>query len=218
MKEVEIVGVVPDIRTPGSLEPSILYLPGRQHQVMVYPGSGGPDMVIRPTGGVAAAIAAVHETVRNLDPAIRPEGLTTLDERIMQTMAPQRFGMTLMGALGTIALLLSVLGTYVIAESMAVLRRREMGIRAALGATGGQLGTILLSDTFRLVGAGLVLGFGLSWLGAETIRSFLFQVEPFDPLVTGVVSAIILTMAFAVSLRPALAAARLDLASVLRED
>jgi len=218
VKDVEIVGVVPDIRTPRSLTPSMLYMPDRQYQVIVYPGSGGPDMVIRPTGGTAAAIAAVSETIHGLDPGIRTGALTTLDERIMVTMAPQRFGMTLMGALGTIALLLSVLGTYVIAESMATLRRREMGIRAALGATGGQLGSILLVDTLRLVGAGLVLGFGLSWLGAETIRAFLFQVEPFDPVVTGGVSLLIIAMALAVSLRPALAAARLDLATVLRED
>jgi predicted permease len=218
MKEVEIVGVVPDIRTPRSLEPTTLYLPDRQYQVPVYPGSGGPDMVIRPTGRPAAAIAAVSATIQSLDPGIRPAPMTTLDERIMATMAPQRFGMTLMGALGTIALLLSMLGTYVIAESMAALRRREMGIRAALGATGRQLGSILLTDTLRLVGAGLVLGFWLSWLGAETIRAFLFQVEPFDPVVTGVVSVIIITTAVAVSLRPALSAARLDLATVLRED
>jgi predicted permease len=218
MKEAEIVGVVPNIRTPGSLEAKVLYLPNRQYQVRVYPGSGGPDMVIRPTGRSAAAIVAVTETIHSLDPGVRPAPMTTLDERIMVTMAPQRFGMTLMGALGTIALLLSVLGTYVIAESMATLRRREMGIRAALGATGGQLGSILLVDTLRLVGAGLVLGFGLSWLGAETIRAFLFQVEPFDPVVTGVVSLLIIAMALAVSLRPALAAARLDLATVLRED
>jgi ABC-type antimicrobial peptide transport system permease subunit len=106
----------------------------------------------------------------------------------------------------------------VIAESMAVLRRREMGIRAALGARGGHLRALLVWDTFRLVGAGLLLGFGLSWLGASTIRAFLFQVEPFDPLVTGSVAGMIIVLALAVSVRPALAAARIDLAKVLRED
>lgn len=218
MKESEIVGVVPDIRTPNSLESAVLYLPDRQYQVRVYPGSGGPGLVILPSGQVASALAAFSDTIQSLDPAVRPAPMTTLDERIMVTMAPQRFGMTLMGALGTIALLLSVLGTYVIAESMATLRRREMGIRAALGATGGQLGSILLLDTLRLVGAGLLLGFGLSWLGAETIRAFLFQVDPFNPVVTGIVSLTIITMALAVSLRPALTAARQDLATVLRQE
>lgn len=218
MKESEIVGVVPDIKVPNSLEPTTLYLSERQYQVRVYPGSGGPKLVIQPAAQTVAAIAAFTDSMRSLDSAIRPAPMTTLDERIMATMAPQRFGMTLMGGLGAIALLLSVLGTYVVAESMATLRRREMGIRAALGATGGQLGSILLTDTLRLVGAGLVLGFGLSWLGAETIRAFLFQVQPFDALVTGLVSLLIITMALVVSLRPALAAARLDLATVLRQD
>jgi hypothetical protein len=54
-------------------------------------------------------------------------------------MGAQRFGATVLGALGVIAVLLTVLGTYVLAESMAVLRMREMGIRAALGATRRQL-------------------------------------------------------------------------------
>lgn len=218
MKDAEIIGVVPDIRVPGSLEPTTLYLPERQYQVPVYPGSGGPDLVVQPSSQVAAAMRAVSESIQSLDPGVRPEPMTTLDERIMVTMAPQRFGMTLMGALGAIALLLSVLGTYVVAESMAVMRRREMGIRAALGATGGQLGALLLRDTLWLVGAGLVLGFGLSWLGAETIRAFLFQVAPLDPLVTGIASALILALALAVGLRPALAAVRLDLAAVLRQE
>jgi ABC-type antimicrobial peptide transport system permease subunit len=157
-------------------------------------------------------------TVRELDPAIRPGAISTLDERISGTMAPQKFGLTVMGALATIALLLSVLGVYVIAESVAIQRRLEMGIRAALGATGSQLGTLLLSDTARLVGGGLVLGFGLSWLGAGTIRSFLFQVEPFDPVVTLSAAGTIIALSLVVGLRPALAASRLDLSKVLRDD
>jgi putative ABC transport system permease protein len=106
----------------------------------------------------------------------------------------------------------------VLAESAAALRRREMGIRAALGARGSQLRTLLLSDTFRLVGAGLVLGFALSWLGAGTIRAFLFEVEPFDPLVTLGAAATIVVVATLVSLRPALTVSRLDLARILRDD
>jgi ABC-type antimicrobial peptide transport system permease subunit len=214
----QVVGVVPDIRSPGSLEPMALYLPRTQYSAPVYEGSGGLRMVVRASAAAEPAAAAVASTIRALDKAIFPTPPKTLDARILEGFGPQRFGMTVMGALGSIALLLSVLGTYVIAESMAVLRRREMGIRAALGARGGQLGSLLLSDTLRLVGAGLVLGFGLAWLGSATIRSFLFQVEPFDPLVTGGVATIIIVLALAVSLRPALAAARIDLARVLRQD
>ena len=216
--EAQVVGVVPDIKAPGSLNPHVLYMPSTQYSAPVYEGSGGLSLAVRASGDAEPAAAAVASTIRAIDPAIYPTPPKTLDAQILDGFGPQRFGMTVMGALGSIALLLSVLGTYVIAESMAVLRRREMGIRAALGASGGQLGSLLLSDTFRLVGAGLVLGFGLAWLGSATIRSFLFQVEPFDPLVTGGVATIIIVLALAVSLRPALAAARIDLARVLRQD
>ena len=153
-----------------------------------------------------------------MDSQVHLQPMTTIETNFLDDMAPQRFGMTVMGALGAIALLLSILGAYVMAESMATLRRREMGIRAALGAPGGRLRMLLLSETFRLVGAGLFLGFGLAWLGAGTIRAFLFEVEPFDPLVTVGVSALIFGLTLVVSLRPALAAARVDLARVLHED
>jgi predicted permease len=216
----EIVGVVPDlVWGPTGLQPLRLYMPRAQQPALrAYPGSGGPSLLVRATGDVPGAMAAVTAAVRALDPAIHLDPMSTIDAGILDEMAPQRFGMTVMGALGAIALLLSVLGTYVLAESMAALRRREMGIRAALGASGGHLRALVLSETVRLVGVGLLLGFVISWLGAGTIRAFLFQVEPFDPLVTGSVAAFIMALAVLISLRPALAAARVDLARVLREE
>lgn len=69
-------------------------------------------------------------------------------------MGAQRFGATVLGALGVIAVLLTLLGAYVLSDSMATMRMREMGIRAALGATRRQLGSIVLAETVRLVGIG----------------------------------------------------------------
>jgi hypothetical protein len=215
----DVIGVVPDVVWgPQGQTPFRLYLPRAQYSAPVYDGASGPELIVRASGDTESAAAAVVSTIRAMDPAIRPSRITTIDESILEQMGPQRFGMTVMTALGAIALLLCVLGTFVIAESMAVVRRREMGLRAALGARGNHLRALLLSDTLRLVGAGLLLGFALSWLGAGTIRAFLFQVEPFDPVVTGGVAVVIIVLALAVSLRPALAAARIDLARVLRQD
>jgi putative ABC transport system permease protein len=133
-------------------------------------------------------------------------------------MDPQRFGMVVLVALGGIALLLTVLGTYVVAESMVVRRRRELGIRAALGARSAQLRRLVLRDTARLVGIGLVAGLAMAAVGARFIRSLLYQVEPLDPLVLVTVAAGIFGLALLVSLRPALEAARLDLTRSLREE
>jgi hypothetical protein len=82
-----------------------------------------------------------------------------------------------LGALGIVATLLTVLGTYVLAESMAVLRMREMSIRAALGTTRRQLGAIVLAETGRLIALGLAAGLVLVWMGAGLIRAFLFRLS-----------------------------------------
>jgi len=211
---IEIVGVVPDVVTRiGTLEPLVLYRPIAQQ-----PPSPRRTVTFRASGDAGVAAAAMVRALRGIDPAVRPSPMTTLDAQLLDQMGPQRFGMAVMGALGAIALLLSVLGVWVLAETMATRRRREMGIRAALGASGRHLRGLLLSDTLRLVGLGLVLGLGLSWLGAGTIRAFLFQVEPLDPTVTASVAGLILVLTVVVSLRPAFTAARVDLARVLRED
>jgi putative ABC transport system permease protein len=85
-----------------------------------------------------------------------------------------------------------------------------MGIRAALGATRRQLGSIILADTARLAVIGVLAGLGLAWLGTTTIRSFLFQVQPFDPLTISIVATSMVALALAVSLRAALRVARVD--------
>lgn len=141
-----------------------------------------------------------------------------MQERLARQMSVQRFGAVVLGALGGIAVLLTILGTYVLAESMAALRMREMGVRAALGATRAQLAALVLLQTGRLVGAGLLAGLLLAWLGAGTIRAFMFRVQPLDPATLTVVASLILGLALLVSLRPALRAARVDLASVLRSE
>ena len=126
--------------------------------------------------------------------------------------------MFVIGSLGAIALLLALLGTYVLAETMAVMRRRELGIRAALGATSKSLTILVLRESVVLVGLGLGIGLLLSYLGANVIRAFLFRVQPLDPATLAAAAALILLLATAISMRPALGAAQVDLAEVLRAE
>ena len=89
------------------------------------------------------AIREAMTTIRNVNPALTPAPIVTpmrtVDEQIASQMGPQRFGIAVLSALGGVALLLTLLGTYTIADSMATSRQREMGVRAALGARRGQL-------------------------------------------------------------------------------
>ena len=105
-----------------------------------------------------------------------------------------------------------------LADATSTARRREFGIRAALGARRGALGGLVLVETLKLVGGGIVLGVALAWMGAGLIRSFMFQVEALEvqSLVTTAVG--ILLLALVVSLRPAFDAMRVDLVRTLRDE
>jgi hypothetical protein len=211
----DIVGIVPDLITEvGTTEPFIAYQPFAQ---VGRPGVTA-TLVLRAADDPGAAMREALAAVRALDTRVTLSQVTTLDERMAEQMSPQRFGIHVLGALGGIALLLTVLGTYVVAQSMVVRRRRELGIRAALGARSAQLRALVLRDTARLVGIGVIAGLALAFAGARLIGSLLYQVEPLDPLVLVTTAAGIFALALLVSLRPAIEATRLDLTRSLREE
>jgi ABC-type antimicrobial peptide transport system permease subunit len=101
---------------------------------------------------------------------------------------------------------------------MVSVRMREMGVRAALGASGRDLGSIVMLDTMRLVGLGLAAGLVLASIEASAVRALLFRVQPLDPLALTTAAAMILTLTLLVTLRPAMAAARVDLARLMRDE
>ena len=209
---VRVVGVVSDVVARiNVLEPLAIYLPVAQSPSATY-----RDIAVRTASSADDARREILAAVKEIDPLVMPTPLRTLEARVIEQMAPQQFGATVLGALGLLAVLLTLLGVYVLTDSMASMRMREMGIRAALGATRRQLGSIAIAETGRLVGVGLIGGLGLTWLGANSLRAFLFQVQPLDPLTLGMVAALILALALAVSVRSALRMARVDLAAVLK--
>jgi predicted permease len=211
---LEVVGIVPDVVTNvADLSPMVIYMPVAQ---LTPPRSG--TIVLRAAADASAAVEAGVATIRGLDPSIPPVAFRTMEERISAQMGPQKLGATVLGGLGAIAALLTLFGTYVLVESMSALRRREMGVRAALGATRRQLSGIVMRETLRLVGAGLAVGLLLTWAGAGMIRTFLFGVRPFDGVTMAAVIGTMLLLAALVALRPALRAARVDLATVLRDE
>jgi len=211
---LQVVGVVPDLITSvTTLEPLVMYTPIAQAAPDTY-----RTLVVRAAQNADAVRREVLGTIRQIDRAVTPAPMLTIDERLAAQMGPQRFGALVMGALGFIAVLLTLVGSYVVAESMAVLRRREMAVRAALGARSVQLGVMVLAQTGRLVGFGLLCGLALAWMGASTIRALLFRIQPLDPITLASVAVLILLLSLAVSVRPALHVARVDLSRALREE
>ena len=213
--DVEIVGVTEDLfTTVRDGEPLALYMPVAQS---VMPAVNR-TLVFRAAAGIEAAQREIAAALKSGDPRIEPARAMSLDDRLLREMAPQRFAMMVLGTLGSIALVLTLLATYVLAESMAAARGREMGIRAALGASRSRLVAIVLGDAATVVGIGLGAGLFIAWAGAGTLRALLFRVHPLDPFTLLPTAALILALALAVSLRPALRAARIDLNTVLRAE
>jgi ABC-type antimicrobial peptide transport system permease subunit len=95
---------------------------------------------------------------------------------------------------------------------------RELSIRSALGATRRQLAALVLGDTGRVAGLGVLCGVGFAWLASGAIRALLFRVQPLDPIALGTAAGLILLVAALVSVRPALRAARVDVARLLRQE
>jgi hypothetical protein len=214
--QIDVVGVVPDIITSvRALEPLVLYVPLGQMPASPFPAR---VVTLHTVGDPSTATRQAAQVIHERSPADAIPAFATIDDQIARQMSPQRFGATVMGALGVIAAILTLFGIFVLVESMAGLRRREMGVRAALGATGPQLGALILGETLWLVGAGVGLGLLLAWLGVGLIHAFLFHVEPFDTPTIATVTIGIGLLAVVVSLRPALRATRVDLAGLLREE
>jgi putative ABC transport system permease protein len=212
--EVTIVGVVQDyITSVRQLQPLTVYLPAVQHQRFSTPNT----LVVLAAGDGRAAAREIISAARAIDPVPVPR-IATLKDSLYAQMRPQQLGATVLGALGVIAALLTLLGLYVIAESTAAQRTRELGIRAALGATRRDLRALLLRDNLRLAAIGALLGLAAVYAGAETIRAFLFGVESFDPLTLTVVPSAMVVLAVLVGLGPAIRASRADLAQVLRAE
>jgi putative ABC transport system permease protein len=208
---LEIIGTVPDMITRlDVMEPLVAYLPMRQ------PEHTSVDFVVRAASSTTALAAEIQGAIRGLDPAVTPSSIRTLEERIVRQMAPQRFAGVVLATLGLVSLVLTALGTFVLAETMTTLRMQEMGIRAALGASPVQLARMTIVETARYVGIGLLVGLVVASLATNVVRAFLFQVEPLDPAALTIAALAILSMGLLISLKPALRAARVDLTSTLR--
>jgi predicted permease len=210
---VTVVGVVPDVVLDLTLlQPLVMYFPTGQRDIGTY------RTITARARNVTGLRRDLLTTTRQIDPKVVLRTPLTLRERIDRQMGPQRLGSAVLGAFGGIALLLTVLATYLLADSMVTLRTREMGIRIALGATSRQVAVGIVSDVGRLITCGLAAGLALALLGADTLRSFLFQVQPLDPLTLGIVAVAMSAVSLAAVCRPVLRVARLEVARVLRQE
>ena len=205
-----VVGVVADMRRQRLDQPAIPYMfqPGVIPQM---------DIAVRTAGDPEALRDAIRAQMHDLDPAAPPYGIDTVEQRLGQTVALRRFQTLLLAALAAVALLLAVIGAYGIIHRSVAARRREIGIRTALGASASTVLRMVLADGLWLAVAGLGLGLVGSVALGRTISSFLYETSPFDPLILTAVAVLLLSVTTAATLTPARRAARIDPMAALND-
>jgi len=160
-------------------------------------------------GGVRAALSRV-------DPDQPVYAIETLSERFAATIASRRIVGFVLFALAAVALVLAAMGIYAVVVITVSERQREYGIRIALGAEGSQLVRRVLLQTAKLLSVGVVIGTVAAIALAQTLRTFLFEVAPYDPVVLALTIAILGAVTLVAATGPARRAARVDPAGTFK--
>jgi len=210
---MEIVGVVANVRRRGvdvAPEPEVYY-------PLTQDLDRGPMYVIRVSGDPVPVLARAREEVHALDADVVFGTPQPLADTISGTLSPQRLLSALLVLFGVIALVLAGVGIYGVIAFLVAERRREIGVRMALGAHAGRVLREVVLRGMRPVAVGLVLGLGAALLLGRAVGGLFYQVKPSDPISLGAAIAILLAAGVIGCLAPAIKAARTDPGGVLRE-
>ncbi|MEM7417869.1 MAG: ABC transporter permease [Gemmatimonadota bacterium] len=202
----EVIGVADDL-SPGT--------PSRDATALVYlPTEDGPLALVRTSSGAAETNALIENAVSSLDPSL-PVRIVSLEDRVRDSSASERFRALVIGLFATLAATLAVVGVASVLSYWVVEQRRELGVRMALGATRARIVRRVLLGGLAVVAPGLLVGVGAVFAGTGLVEGFLFQTSAGDPVTLLLASAAIVFASLGVALLPAIRASRSDPSVVL---
>ncbi|MEZ5317356.1 MAG: ADOP family duplicated permease [Vicinamibacterales bacterium] len=211
-REATVIGVVGDTRDNQLLHTSPqVYVPLAQWPVPALAG------IVRADDPSSAA-TGVRTTLRRLDDAVAVSNLQPMTQTISQALSSNAILNGLFLSFAGLALVLATAGLFGVISYSVGQRRREIGIRLALGASPRMVGRMVVSEGLRVTLAGVAAGLVIAMALASLSASVLFGVSPRDPLTFGGVTAIVIIVALAASWSPALRAMRVDPARALRAE
>jgi putative ABC transport system permease protein len=212
--EFEIIGVVEDERFRGLEQPS---QPAMYLSTWQFPQTH-VQLLARTDDEPLQAAAAIRSAARARAPRVTIERVTSLDRILADQLAGRRITTGVVTTFGSLALALSAIGLYGLLAVSVADRRREFGIRVALGATPSGLAAGVVGHGLRWTALGAAGGLGLSLLAGPLVASLLVGVEPWDPITLIVSTTVLLAAALAATLAPALRAAEVDPWLALRSE
>jgi putative ABC transport system permease protein len=176
------------------------------------------NLAVRTDVDPLALVAPVKAAVQALDPAQPVYDVATMDQRLSESMAPQRFNVLLVGVFALAALGLAGVGIFGVLAYSVARRTSEIGVRMALGASRAQVTRLVVGEGLRLCGLGVVLGLVASVPLTRLLGGVLSGVGPSDPVALAAASAALVLVAVLACSIPARRALSVDPISALRHE
>jgi putative ABC transport system permease protein len=220
-KSYEVVGLVHDLKNGLAESQSVIYLPLTQRD-FVKPPAGGITIMVRSDAG-SDALGAIRQQISFLDPNLNVFNVRTLSDYLEMSRSYQRFALNTYGGIGVFGLILSAIGLAGLTAYAVAQRRKEIGIRMALGATRGQVLLLVLREGAALVIVGTVLGFvgafGLAKMLSSLTSVFVdaLKIGTNDPRLIFGAPLLLALLALLACYVPARRAAKIDPIKALRQ-
>ncbi|HLK47429.1 MAG TPA: ABC transporter permease [Bryobacteraceae bacterium] len=221
----EVIGVVQDVRQNGIQEkaPEIVYWPVLMHNYFVPNGrlfvTRAVTFVIRSNrAGTESFLAQVRRAVWSVNASLPLASVRTVRDIYEESLAATSFTLVMLAIAGAMALLLGIIGIYGVISYTVSQRRREIGIRVALGAEIGALRRMFVGHGLKLAGIGAIIGLIAAAALMRLMKTLLFGISPLDPLTYAAVPVVLAAAAVLASYLPARRAAAVDPVEALRAE
>lgn len=214
----QVVGVVDDMRQGGvdaPLQPEVFVsfaqiAPAALRELE-------PVIVLRTSRDPEPLVPLVRDLVREQAPGLVLDSVMTMEDRVMTSLWKPRLYAFVLGSFSSGALLIAGVGLFGVLAFSVAQRRREIGVRSALGADPRAIVWHVLRQALGIVGAGLVAGLAGAVALGRSLSAFLYGVSPYDALTLAAVAAVIIGVAAIACIVPATRAARMDPLTALRQ-
>jgi putative ABC transport system permease protein len=210
----EIVGIVADVKQYGLARPSPLqtYEPYSQMPF------GSVSLVVRTDGDPTSLSGAIRSEVLAIDNEQPVSRIRTLNQIISDSVQQQRFLMLLLGVFAAVALILAAVGLYGVMSYAVTQRTHEIGIRMALGASGGNVLRLIVGHGMLLALVGVLIGLAGAFVLTRLMETLLFSTSTTDPLTFAILSLLLTGVALVACLAPARRATKVDPMLALRRE
>ena len=215
-----IVGVIGDVHHNSLVTPvkRKWFVPLAQWGTLFGAPRRSMTLVVRSSANALALVSPIRRLVHDADPDVPLTHVRTLNDVVAAATREQRFTMSVMAGFAALALLLAAVGIYGVVSYAVGQRTREIGIRLALGASVPAVSAMVLRQGMLPAGTGVALGLAAALLLTRYLRALLYHVAPVDPLTFAAIPALLLLVAAAAVMIPAMRASRIDPVDALRAE